>query len=461
MIEARETLAAAREAENRLRQPLNEAERKAQRLETEARTLAKLFTSATGDLWPPAVDQITVQKGYETALGAALGDDLEASTNPSAPHHWAETGAGEGDPALPDGVRSLADLAQAPAALQRRLRQIGVVSKADGLRLRGVLKPGQRLVSAEGDLWRWDGFTTAAEAPSPAARRLAEKNRLGDLEREAAEAREQAEHLRHEAEAALEAVRKAAAHEMQAIEAARQTRQALDAARTRLAVAERKEAELGQRRSALQEGLARLSESEAEALERVQDAQEALQDLAPAPDLESRLLEERTRVAERRAAASEARAALQSLVHEAELRRRRQDALAADIRLWTERAEPRRQGLRGSGRAPRAGPGRAPAPAGGPRHLSSCAAAPSWPKSSEAEAKRKEAADRLADAETHLSETDRTARAALEALSAAREARAGSQARHEAAVAAPRRDHPHHRGEPGDHPRPASSSSPA
>ena len=66
--------------------------------------------------------------------------------------------------------------------------------------------------------------------------------------------------------------------------------------------------------------------------------QEALQDLAPAPDLESRLLEERTRVAERRAAASEARAALQSLMHEAELRRRRQDALAADIRLWTERA---------------------------------------------------------------------------------------------------------------------------
>ena len=73
MIAARETLAAAREAENRLRQPLNEAERKAQRLETEARTLAKLVTSATGDLWPPALDQITVQKGYETALGAALG----------------------------------------------------------------------------------------------------------------------------------------------------------------------------------------------------------------------------------------------------------------------------------------------------------------------------------------------------------------------------------------------------
>jgi len=433
VLEAREALAAAREAEHRLRQPLTEAERKAQRLETEALTLAKLVTSATGDLWPPALDQITVEKGYETALGAALGDDLEASTNPSAPHHWEMTGSGEGDPSLPEGVRSLADLARAPVELQRRLRQIGVVSKADGLRLRSQLKPGQRLVSQEGDLWRWDGFTTAAEAPSPAARRLAEKNRLGDLEREAAEAREQAEHLRHQAEAALEDVRQAASREMQAIEAARRARQSLDAARARLSAAERKEAELGQRRSALQEGLARLTESEAEALERAQDAEGALQELAPAPDLEGRLLEERTRVAERRAAASEARAALQSLMHEAELRRRRQDSIAADIRLWTERtarAAKAHEDL--SERLERARDEHQRLLEAPDTYLQRRRAL--MAEVEEADARRKEAADRLADAETSLAETDRAARAALEALAAAREARAGSQARHEAAV---------------------------
>lgn len=433
VIEAREALAAAREAENRLRQPLSEAERHAQRLETEARTLAKLVTSATGDLWPPALDQITVQKGYETALGAALGDDLEASTNPSAPTHWSETGPGEGDPALPEGVRSLADLATAPGALHRRLRQIGVVSKEDGLRLRNLLKPGQRLVSQEGDLWRWDGFTTAADAPSPAARRLAEKNRLGDLEREAAEAREQAEQLRHQAEEALDAVRVAASHEMQAIEAARQARQALDGARTRLAAAERREAELGQRRSALQEGLARLSASEDEAQERVRDAESALQDLAPAPDLESRLLEERTRVAERRAAASEARAALQALVHEADLRRRRQDSIAADIRLWTERADRAAKALDDLGeRLERAQDEHQRLLEAPDTYLMRRRAL--MAEIEEAEAKRQEAADHLADAETKLAESDRAARAALEALSAAREARAGSQARHEAAL---------------------------
>ena len=433
VIEAREALAAAREAEHRLRQPVNEAERAAQRLETEVLTLAKLVTSATGDMWPPALDQITVEKGYEAALGAALGDDLEASTNPSAPHHWEMTGSGEDDPALPEGVRSLAELSKAPVELQRRLRQIGVVSRADGVRLRSLLKPGQRLVSQEGDLWRWDGFTTAAEAPSPAARRLAEKNRLGDLEREASTARERAEQLRHEAEAALETVRQAASREMQAIEAARQARQALDAARTRLSAAERKEAELGQRRSALQEGLARIAESEAEALERAQDAQSALQDLAPAPDLESRLLEERTRVAERRAAASEARAALQSLMHEAELRRRRQDSIAADIRLWTERAARAAKAHEDLGeRLERAQDEHQRLLEAPDTYLQRRRALIN--EVEEAEAKRKEAADRLADAETSLAETDRAARAALEALAAAREARAGSQARHEAAV---------------------------
>ncbi|MBM6592645.1 chromosome segregation SMC family protein [Microvirga pudoricolor] len=430
---ARERLAAAREAENRSRQPLNEAERKAQRLETEARTLAKLFASTTGDLWPPALDQITIERGYETALGAALGEDLDASTNESAPAHWADTGPGAGDPSLPEGVLPLADVAQAPPALLRGLRQIGVVAKVDGARLRGLLQPGQRLVSREGDLWRWDGFTTAAEAPSAAARRLAEKNRLGDLEREAAEAREIVERLRHESEQVVAAVRVASGHETQTIEAARQARQALDAGRARLAAAERKEAELGQKRSALQEGLARLTASETEARDRVTDAENALDDLAPAPDLDSKLLEARTHVAERRASASEARAALQALVHEAEMRRRRQDSIASEIRLWTERTERAARAAADLGERLERAQGEHEALLEAPdtylmrrRSLLSELEA--------AEAKRKEAADRLAEGEAALVEADRAARAALEGLAAAREARAGSQARQEAAI---------------------------
>ena len=83
----RETLAAeerhtaAREAEGRTRGPLAEAERAAQRLETEARTLAGLLGSDPSGPWPRAVDAVSVARGYEAALGAALGDDLDASVD--------------------------------------------------------------------------------------------------------------------------------------------------------------------------------------------------------------------------------------------------------------------------------------------------------------------------------------------------------------------------------------------
>ncbi len=56
-----------------------------------------------------------------------------------------------------------------------------------------LLKPGQRLVSRDGDLWRWDGFSVAANAPTGAARRLAGKNRLADIEAELATVRREVE----------------------------------------------------------------------------------------------------------------------------------------------------------------------------------------------------------------------------------------------------------------------------
>ncbi len=180
--------AEARSAEADARGKLTESERRAQKLGTEAQTLSKLLNAASGGFWPAVTEEITVAKGFEAALGAALGDDLDASTNPSAPAHWAETDR-RGDPPLPPGIEPLANLVTAPAALARRLNQIGLVARAEGRALSLLLKPGQRLVSKEGDLWRWDGFNQAAEAPTPAARRLAEKNRLGDLIVEAEAAR--------------------------------------------------------------------------------------------------------------------------------------------------------------------------------------------------------------------------------------------------------------------------------
>src|SRR3989440_1491476 len=191
----------ARQALDVARTPLAEAERRVGRLEAEAKALAKLIDVEAKKLWPPAIDLLTVEKGFEAALGAALGDDLEAPVDPASPIRWAGATA-DNDPALPDGAEPLARHVTAPGELARRLAQIGVIDRALGASLATQLKPGQRLVSPEGDLWRWDGFAAASNAPTAAARRLAAKNRLADLDAELGQARNDAETRRRAVEAA-------------------------------------------------------------------------------------------------------------------------------------------------------------------------------------------------------------------------------------------------------------------
>src|SRR6202051_3123228 len=120
---------AARQKLEAARAPLNDADKRVQRLETEARTISKLVNGETKNLWPPIIDGITVAKGYEKAIGAALGDDLDAPVDPSAPMRWTNAGATGEDPALPEGVECLATQVQAPAELARRLAQIGIVAR--------------------------------------------------------------------------------------------------------------------------------------------------------------------------------------------------------------------------------------------------------------------------------------------------------------------------------------------
>ena len=134
------------------------------------------------DLFPSVLEKIRVERGYETALGAALGEDLDVPLDASAPARWTGLGSHPDDPALPDGVTSLASMVNAPAELSRRLAQIGIVDAEQGAALQKQLKTGQRLVSREGALWRWDGYLASADAPTAAAQRLARENRLAELD---------------------------------------------------------------------------------------------------------------------------------------------------------------------------------------------------------------------------------------------------------------------------------------
>ena len=431
---AEERHAHTREIEARHREPLAEAERAAQRLETEARTVAGLLGSDLSGPWPRAVDAISVARGYEAALGAALGDDLDASIDEAAPAHWSLIEPPGDDPSLPTGVDPLGQRVSAPPALARRLAQVGVVARAEGKRLAHELKPGQRLVSLEGDLWRWDGFAAAAEAPTAAARRLAEKNRLGDLEREAEAARQIAAALSLEAASAAGATREAAAAEAEWRGRARAARITSDAARDALARFERDRAQTLSRLSAVEEAHSRAGAARDEAAERRGAAEAALEELGPGNDVAESLDHAREAAQRERTAFAEARATTQSIARESAARATRRSAIVAERSSWDERlshAQDRIAELaERKAETEREKAALDDAPTDFARARRALA-----DEHGQAELARKNAADALAQAETALADADRAARQALEAMSAAREQRAASEERLEGARA--------------------------
>ena len=107
--------AKARENIDAARSPLTAAEKTVHRLETEAKTIGKLLAVESQNLWPPVMDDVTVTKGYEKALGAALGDDLDAPVGTSAPMHWAGVAPDPSDPALSRRHHRVVPLCQSAA----------------------------------------------------------------------------------------------------------------------------------------------------------------------------------------------------------------------------------------------------------------------------------------------------------------------------------------------------------
>src|SRR5690606_32112215 len=183
-------------AEQEARSATRAAEDRLGRLQTEARGLAQLLVQGKRE-HPPALDQVQAERGYEAALAAALGDDLDAALDARAAAYWA--GAEAPAPAWPQGVEPLAGHVTAPEQLKARLALCGVAAQSEIGALAKTLPVGARLVTREGDLWRWDGFVQRAEAPRPAAVRLAQRTRLAELESEIDAGRPELE----EAQAAL------------------------------------------------------------------------------------------------------------------------------------------------------------------------------------------------------------------------------------------------------------------
>ncbi|MGO4711078.1 chromosome segregation protein SMC [Bradyrhizobium sp. 2TAF24] len=424
-VVARQTLEASRS-------PLVEADKRVQRLETEARTISKLLDGETKNLWPPIIDGVTVTKGYEKALGAVLGDDLDAPVDPSSPMRWTEIGVLEGDPALPEGADPLAAHVSAPAELARRLAQIGVVAKERGAELASQLKTGQRLVTLEGDVWRWDGFVATAHAPTGAARRLAQRARLTEIEAELEDARFDAAAKREALENAEQELKAAAFAETAARDAWRAAQRETDATRERHAAAEREINRHAARKSALDEARTRLQTDREEAFASLESATISLEEIPVGGETEARLAAVRDDMEAHRRLAAQVRAEAQALAREAELADRRVQAIIAERTEWQSRKE-------GAGSQIETIETRIAEVSAERLELEN---APDVFEQKRraliseielAEAGRRTAADALAEAENMMSETDRAARLSLEALSSAREGTARAEERMEGA----------------------------
>ncbi|MEI9428595.1 chromosome segregation protein SMC [Mesorhizobium sp. Cs1299R1N3] len=428
VAQAEQSVIDARGAESAARPPLQDAKAELAGIETEARTLAKILNAASGDLFASVLEQISVERGFETALGAALGEDLDVPLDRSAPAHWGESEIQPGDAALPEGIKSLASVVRAPAQLARRLAQIGIVEAADGRRLQGLLAPGQRLVSREGALWRWDGLTASADAPTAAAQRLAQKNRLAELDAEAVQATlvlRQAEETLAQAEQAL---RQASEAERTTRQAGREAQHRLDAARNALAEAEKAGGELSSRRAALDEARARIVDSHEETSAAFVEAEMLLQDAPDLGDLQLQLEQSSANVSRDRATLADARAVHEGLRREAEARTRRLDAIGAERSNWLVRAENASTQIASLGERKAEAEAERERLADAPDEIDAKRRA-LLSQLTEAETLRKAAADRLQEAENRQAELDKAATSAIQSLAEARETRARAEER--------------------------------
>lgn len=428
-VEAAETQRGDRaRAEAEARTAARAAEDRLGRLQTEARGLAALLVSGKRD-HPPALDKVSASKGYEAALAAALGDDLDAALDSRAAAYW--KGAEVPAPAWPSGITPLADHVSAPPELAARLALCGVASQTRAAGLAGSLPVGARLVTIEGDLYRWDGFVSRAEAPRPAAVRLAQRTRLAELEADIDTGRPALEAAQAALRSATEAFRAAE----EAVKTARLAPFAADkavtAARDRVETLSRDQARREARAQALDESLGRLGDDLAAAQQALTEARAVDAPSETLEGLRADLTRARAAADQARTASAQARADRDTEARERLGRDQRLTALTRERDSWIVRerdaagritsleadAERTTALLTQASRAPDA------LSAQRSKLLDTLTAA---------ETRRKAAADTLAVAEGDATDADRNSRATDAAAAAAREARAGLAARAEA-----------------------------
>jgi chromosome segregation protein len=279
-----------------------------------------------------AIASLKAEPGYERALAAALGEDADAAIGSDGQRRWQGSDVLAGDPPMPNGTECLADHASAPKELLRRLKQVAVVDEDTGQEL----AVGQRLVTRDGQLRRWDGFV-AVGVGAAAAERLLRANRLAQLAGELPSLEKSVEGAsaeREQALAGMEQCRKTAEEARTAALAAerdaREAARAIDAASAALERIEAQRSSLAQRQADLEPVLDAASEA----------ATAAERSLAALPDpaaLEHDVEASRSSAAAAASAVAEKRAEAATKARETAADRERSSAAGREQAEWRKR----------------------------------------------------------------------------------------------------------------------------
>ena len=392
-------------------------------LQSEAKALIKATEGSSGDR---AINHVRAASGYERALAAALGEDLEAGLGAEGTRRWAGASPLPGDPALPAGTEALAGHVEAPPALLRRLQQIAVAESDTGQ----PLAVGQRLVTLDGRLRRWDGYV-ATGMGAAAAERLIRVNRLAEIETvmpAASKAVEAAEDRTAEAMRGMQAARDAAdagrRAEAEAAAKLREAGRAEDQAKVEMERLELRRTGLAERAALAEADLAEARKAQAE-------AEGVASGLADAAATEAKVAMLRDEAELRQAALAEVRAEAATYARAVSADKQRAEAARKEQADWRTRAASA-EAHEGEF-ATRIAEAEAEAArlAEAPETLAEQIDALTTESAAAAEAATAAAAHERAGEET-LRSTEAKLAEAGEAQAAAREARAGAAARAEA-----------------------------
>ena len=335
-VEAEQGRAEAAEARDFSESGLASARAALSAVRSEHDALARALEHAGG----AAIASLKAEPGYERALAAALGDDSDAAIGKDGQRRWEGSELLGNDPRLPSGTECLADHASAPVELLRRLRQVAVAKTDDGQKL----CVGQRLVTLDGRLRRWDGFVALAGGAA-AAERLLRANRLVQLGEQLPGlevAVSTASERRDKALGAMEQCRKSAEEaRTAALSAERDAREAARAIDTAAAALERIEA---QRANLLQrqEDIAPVLDA---ALEAVAAAERSLGSLPDPTTLEHEVETARAAAGAAASQVADKRAEAATRARETANDRERFSASAREQSEWRKRREDAEQRL--------------------------------------------------------------------------------------------------------------------